>query len=58
MKFSQKNIENWQNWKMSFFLVSHFEKKKNMSESIQDLNFRSCTTMNVDKIGPKVEHIF
>ena len=25
MKFSQKNIENWRNWKMSFFLVGHFE---------------------------------
>ena len=32
--------------------------KVRMSESTQDLNFRSCTTMNVDKIGPKVEHIF
>ena len=25
MKFSRKNIENWQSWKMSFFLVGHFE---------------------------------
>ena len=25
MKFSQKNIENWRSWKMSFFLVGHFE---------------------------------
>ena len=31
MKFSQKNIENWWRWKMSFFLVGHFDfflKKK------------------------------
>ena len=25
MKFSQKNIENWQRWKMTFFWVGHFE---------------------------------
>ena len=33
MKFSQKNIENWRFWKMTFFWVGHFEfyffKKKN-----------------------------
>ena len=29
MKFSQKNIENWQRWKMSYFLVGHFDLKKN-----------------------------
>ena len=25
MKFLLKNIENWRSWKMSFFLVDHFE---------------------------------
>ena len=25
MKFSRKNIENWRNWKMSLFLVGHFD---------------------------------
>ena len=25
MRFSQKNIENWQSWKMTFFWVGHFE---------------------------------
>ena len=25
MKFSQKNIENWRFWKMTFFWVGHFE---------------------------------
>ena len=25
MKFSQKNIENWRSWKMTFFLGGHFE---------------------------------
>ena len=25
MKFSWKNIENWRSWKMSFFLVGHFD---------------------------------
>jgi hypothetical protein len=25
MKFSQKNIENWGSWKMTFFLGGHFE---------------------------------
>ena len=25
MKFPGKNMENWRNWKMSFFLVGHFE---------------------------------
>jgi hypothetical protein len=25
MKFSEKNIENWQSWKMTFFLGGHFE---------------------------------
>ena len=38
MKFSQKNIENWQSWKMTFFWVGHFEfffckKKKNFASS-------------------------
>ena len=27
MKLSRKNFENWWNWKINFFLVSHFEKK-------------------------------
>jgi hypothetical protein len=34
MKFSQKNIENWWRWKMSFFLVGHlnffFQKTQNI----------------------------
>ena len=25
MKFSQKNIENWRSWKITFFLGGHFE---------------------------------
>ena len=25
MKFTQKNIENWWSWKMTFFLGGHFE---------------------------------
>ena len=25
MKFSQKNIENWRSWKMTFFLGGHFD---------------------------------
>ena len=25
MKFSEKNIENWRSWKMTFFLGGHFE---------------------------------
>ena len=38
MKFSQKNIENWQSWKMTFFWVGHFEfffakKKKKFASS-------------------------
>ena len=28
MKFSWKNIENWQSWKMSFFWGGHFEFSK------------------------------
>ena len=25
MKFSQKNIENWRSWKVTFFLGGHFD---------------------------------
>ena len=37
MKFSQKNIENWLSWKMTFFLSGHFEfffskKKKKIAQ--------------------------
>ena len=65
MKFSQKNIENWRFWKMTFFWVGHFEfyffKKKiffasslwklvtNYVLDLMGLNF-----YNYDSLQPKM----
>ena len=49
MKFSQKNIENWQSWKMTFFWVCHFEfffpKKKNVF-ILMKISHKLCTRMD------------
>ena len=61
MKFSQKNIENWRNWKMSFFLVGHFEKKNQNGRLKKTTFFKIANSqyffVKISWIGPWVSRI-